>query len=229
MSAEPIILAIETALGEGSLALTKGETEIASVRGGKASRADDLIPLISAILDENSLNLSSVDLIAVSNGPGSYTGIRIGLSTAQALALGTKRPLLGVSVLESLAFTSGNKLVIAIVSLGRSHFVWQRFDEFPTGDEYKYEPELATAEQIYEFLQNSKAQNLTIVFESNAQKELAEYDPVIFHKVFENQRYKIASDNVAKPVAKYSYYLYKEGRTTRDLLPKYYLQNKFDE
>jgi tRNA threonylcarbamoyladenosine biosynthesis protein TsaB len=62
-----------------------------------------LLPQLDSLLAEAGWHLSSADLIAVGIGPGSFTGLRVGLATAKGLALSTRLPLVGVSSLEAAA------------------------------------------------------------------------------------------------------------------------------
>jgi len=98
------ILSIETSTPVCSVALHKGGDLVASkalnVPGAHAER---LMELIHDILAESSVASEDIQAIAVSEGPGSYTGLRIGVSTAKGLAFGWNIPLIGVSTLQALA------------------------------------------------------------------------------------------------------------------------------
>ncbi|MBC8267850.1 MAG: tRNA (adenosine(37)-N6)-threonylcarbamoyltransferase complex dimerization subunit type 1 TsaB [Rhodospirillaceae bacterium] len=78
---------------------------IVSYRLSEMSRgqAEALAPMIAAVLDEAGLNASALDLLAVTVGPGAFTGLRIGLATARALALAADVPCLGLSTTEVIA------------------------------------------------------------------------------------------------------------------------------
>ena len=66
-----------------------------------------ILPLIKKLMSDCNRELSQLSLIAVSKGPGSYTGIRIGIAAVKAMAFSLDIPCCGVSTLEGLAYTSG--------------------------------------------------------------------------------------------------------------------------
>ena len=63
-----------------------------------------LMPMIEQLLKETSLTISDVDGFVVSKGPGSFTGLRIGMATVKGLALGSQKPVVAVSSLDALAY-----------------------------------------------------------------------------------------------------------------------------
>jgi len=98
------VLAFDTSTKKGSVALTDGEKLIAECQQDLDIRhTEQLLPSIDKILNENSWKIGDIEGIAVSIGPGSFTGLRIGLATAKAFAGANNIPLIGVSSLEALA------------------------------------------------------------------------------------------------------------------------------
>lgn len=100
----PIILALETATFCGSVALVAGDRCIAehSLQTG-LTHSRSLHVGIDRLMKDTALEWADIDSIAVSSGPGSFTGLRIGMSTAKGLAMAAKKPLLGVPTLDGLA------------------------------------------------------------------------------------------------------------------------------
>ncbi len=68
------------------------------------THSENLLPMTESLLELLNLSVSDIDAFAVSVGPGSFTGIRIGVSTVKGLAFGTSKPCAGVSTLEALAY-----------------------------------------------------------------------------------------------------------------------------
>jgi tRNA threonylcarbamoyladenosine biosynthesis protein TsaB len=99
-----IILNIETATTVCSVSLSK-DAEILSLRENLQSRshAETLTLLITEVFSETGLVLSDINAISVSMGPGSYTGLRIGVSTAKGLCMALDKPLLGINTLHIMA------------------------------------------------------------------------------------------------------------------------------
>jgi tRNA threonylcarbamoyladenosine biosynthesis protein TsaB len=94
-----LILAFDTATDVATSALVRD----GDVLGERASRAVRILDDVNDLLESASLDAEAVDAIAVGTGPGSYTGLRIGLVTARALALSLAAPVAGVSTLDALA------------------------------------------------------------------------------------------------------------------------------
>jgi tRNA threonylcarbamoyladenosine biosynthesis protein TsaB len=98
------ILAIETTTFTGSLALCEDDRLIGQSRLPSDSRsAQSLAPAIQAILAEHAWAVESLQLIAVVQGPGSFTGLRVGVTTAKTLAYAINAEVIGIDTLEVLA------------------------------------------------------------------------------------------------------------------------------
>ena len=125
----PIILAIETATRAGSVAISRGENILARATGDAASsHSTDLIENIDRILQEARVQLGDVDLFGVAIGPGSFTGLRIGLATAKSLAVATKKKCAGISTLAAIALAAGeSERTVALLPAGRGEVFAQMF------------------------------------------------------------------------------------------------------
>lgn len=101
-----LILAIDTALEACSAALYDTETGVA--RAGESlamgrGHAEALVPLLKRVMSAAGATFKDVDSYAVTVGPGSFTGLRVGLSAARSFGLATSRPVIGISTLATLA------------------------------------------------------------------------------------------------------------------------------
>ena len=100
------VLGIETATGQGGVAVVGPEGLLAEVTlSVTAGYGERLLPALERILAEAGLSPDQLDGYAISIGPGSFTGLRIGLATVKGLALATGKPLAAVPTLEALAAT----------------------------------------------------------------------------------------------------------------------------
>jgi tRNA threonylcarbamoyladenosine biosynthesis protein TsaB len=104
----PLLLAIETATRVCSVALARGG-DVVALREDDDARlhSERLLPLVDALLAEAGVRLGEVEAFAVSIGPGSFTGLRIGLATVKAFALGDALPVAPVSTLAALCASAG--------------------------------------------------------------------------------------------------------------------------
>jgi len=100
-----LILNIETATKNCSVSIAKNGKVLAikELNNGQYSHAEVLHPFILEVLKEANIHLQQIDAVAVSKGPGSYTGLRIGVSAAKGLSFSLHKPLLSVDTLTSLA------------------------------------------------------------------------------------------------------------------------------
>lgn len=102
-----VLLAVETGTSEPSVAILKDRCLLAStVCQSGQSITSQLLPTIDRLLRSVALSVSNLQALAVSIGPGSFTGLRVGLATMSALRLALQIPLVGVSTLEGLAWNA---------------------------------------------------------------------------------------------------------------------------
>lgn len=99
------ILGFDTAGSACSVALLRGDAVAASRFEAMArGHAEALMPMIQEVLGEASVMFEDLDALAVTVGPGSFTGLRVGLATARGLSLARSLPLVGATTLETVAF-----------------------------------------------------------------------------------------------------------------------------
>ena len=125
----PIILSLETATPGGSLFVGRGETELAALVGDPlVSHSNNLLRDIDACLSAAQISLNDVEVFACAAGPGSFTGLRIGLATLKALAATLERPCLGIPTLRALAHAAGpSSSTVAVLPAGRGEVFAQMF------------------------------------------------------------------------------------------------------
>ncbi|WP_339060969.1 tRNA (adenosine(37)-N6)-threonylcarbamoyltransferase complex dimerization subunit type 1 TsaB [Tepidibacillus marianensis] len=99
------ILAIDTSTAVMGVALLNEERVLAEITTNvKRNHSIRLMPSIEILFQEVKGSPEDIDLIAVAKGPGSYTGVRIGVTTAKAFAYALNKPIIGISTLEAMAF-----------------------------------------------------------------------------------------------------------------------------
>ena len=118
-----LLISIDTSGRNGSVALCRGDDasfetlQLAILEGGTYSAR--LMPAIAELLEQNSFDKKEVDGFVVVSGPGSFTGLRVGISTVKGLCEVLGKPLVAVSMLEALAIAHGAGDVMAVLDAGR--------------------------------------------------------------------------------------------------------------
>jgi tRNA threonylcarbamoyladenosine biosynthesis protein TsaB len=121
MTHDALILSYDTATSNCSIALTKGGFDECQVIASLSlhsgiTHSRRLLGSIDWLLRESSLTLEDVSAIAVGLGPGSFTGLRIGMATAKGLCQASDKPLIGISSLDAIAASvSSDKLICALL------------------------------------------------------------------------------------------------------------------
>jgi tRNA threonylcarbamoyl adenosine modification protein YeaZ len=135
-----MLLAIDTSTEMASLALVQDNRLLAELTWYcEQNHTIQLLPRLTALLEKANLNIQSTTAIAVAKGPGSFNGIRVGMSTAKGLAFSLGIPIVGISTLEVEAYphAAGGLPVCAIHNAGRHEIAaaifqkkrgcWQQF------------------------------------------------------------------------------------------------------
>jgi len=125
----PLILAIETATRAGSVSVARGDCVLSSFRGAPdASHSADLLNNVRRALEAGAVTLSEIDLFAVALGPGSFTGLRIGIATVKSFAVSLGRICVGVPTLAAVAHAAGPAdRIVALLPAGRGEVFAQLF------------------------------------------------------------------------------------------------------
>jgi tRNA threonylcarbamoyladenosine biosynthesis protein TsaB len=128
------VLAIDTALAACSAAILDTEQDAiiaGETRMMERGHAEALVPLIAGVMAKAALAFSDLDRIAVTVGPGSFTGLRVGISAARAIALAAGKPAVGVSTLAAYAapwITQEDAVpVVAAIDARHDHVYLQSF------------------------------------------------------------------------------------------------------
>lgn len=126
-----ILLAFDTAQGALSAAIMDGEgVLVSSFEPRTRGHAEALMPLLETMLAEAALGFADLDALAVTIGPGTFTGLRVGLAAARGLALARALPLVGVTTLEAVAEPAGaeaDEIAIALFDARRDEVYMQAF------------------------------------------------------------------------------------------------------
>ena len=132
MADNPLILAFDTATLHCSIALTSGGVDNGEIVASLAldsgvTHSRRLLGSIEQLMQQSSLTLVEVAGIAVGLGPGSFTGLRIGMATAKGLAHGARKKLIGVSSMDAIASTVKDERLICVLLDARKKEVYGRF------------------------------------------------------------------------------------------------------
>lgn len=129
--AATVILALDTATRTISLALAAEHTVLAEAMWlTRNNHTVELAPAVERMLAEAGLTARDLTAIAVAIGPGSFTGVRIGLAFAKGLALAQGKPLIGVPTLDVAvrALPPATGQAIVVIPAGRGRVVWARYE-----------------------------------------------------------------------------------------------------
>jgi tRNA threonylcarbamoyladenosine biosynthesis protein TsaB len=142
------VLAIDTALDACSAAvldMTRGGITASETLAMTRGHAEALMPLIARVMDQAEVEFAELDRIAVTTGPGSFTGLRVGISAARGIALAAGKPAIGLSTLAGLAAPliaeDDSTNVVAAIDARHDHVYLQVFG---TGGRTLVAPRIAT-------------------------------------------------------------------------------------
>lgn len=124
------LLAIDTSTEQAGLALFDGTRLIELSWSAGRLQTTSVLPRISHLLESLGLTISDVGAIAVARGPGTFTGLRVGLSIAKGMAITGERSLIALDTLKvtALPFVAFGSPVLAVLPAGRQRLVWTIYD-----------------------------------------------------------------------------------------------------
>lgn len=131
-----LILGIESSTVQIGCAIGGHEGVLSSAHSAKGKRhAENLTPAIEFICRQAQVDLSEIGLVAVDVGPGLFTGLRVGLATAKAVAFALRVPMIGVSSLDLLAFPVrfSPRLIVAAIDARRGEIFYAFYRQVPGG------------------------------------------------------------------------------------------------
>jgi tRNA threonylcarbamoyladenosine biosynthesis protein TsaB len=146
-----IILGIDTSTPQVGCAIGGHEGVIASFSSAKGKRhAETLVPAIDFLCRQAHVELDEIGAIAVDLGPGLFTGLRVGVATAKAMASALRIPVVGVSSLDLLAFPLRwtNRRILSIVDARRGEVFYASYRQVPGGVQRLTEPHVGAPEQL---------------------------------------------------------------------------------
>lgn len=131
------ILAIDTATEACSVALGLGDTTLSHFELCPREHTQRILPMVRDILNQGAVILSDIEVLAFGRGPGSFTGVRIGIGIAQGLALGAALPMVGVSTLATMAQgafrKNGATRVLAAIDARMGEVYWAEYQRNADG------------------------------------------------------------------------------------------------
>lgn len=151
-----LILGVESATAQVGCAIAGHEGVIASTHSAKGRRhAESLAPQIDFTLGQAGISIDEVGCVAVDIGPGLFTGLRVGISTAIAAAFGLSVPMIGVSSLDLVAFPVRHtrRLVVACLDARRGEVFTAFYRQVPGGLQRVAEPHVSRPEDLQAELQ----------------------------------------------------------------------------
>lgn len=160
-----LILGLETSTEQVGCAIGGHEGVLASAHSLSGRRhAETLTPMIEFVRAQASVELSDIGVIAVDVGPGLFTGLRVGISTAKALAYSLQIPMIGVPSLDLLAFPTrfSPRLVAAIIDARRGEVFHALYRQVPGGIQRVSEPAVAAPDELASELMAASTETLLV-------------------------------------------------------------------
>ncbi|MFT3851474.1 MAG: tRNA (adenosine(37)-N6)-threonylcarbamoyltransferase complex dimerization subunit type 1 TsaB [Ilumatobacteraceae bacterium] len=146
-----LILGIETATAQVSVAIGGHEGVIGLFEVCRGRRhAETLTPAIELVCRQAQIELDEIGLVAVDVGPGLFTGMRVGLAAAKAIAQARRLPMIGISSLDLLAFPlrHGVRPIVAVIDARKDEVFWSIYRPVPGGVQRVAEPAVGSIDEV---------------------------------------------------------------------------------
>jgi tRNA threonylcarbamoyladenosine biosynthesis protein TsaB len=160
-----LILGITTATQQVGCAIGGHEGVLASVHSSRGKRhAENLAPSIDFVRRQARVDLSEISVVAVDVGPGLFTGLRVGIAAAKALAHALRIPMIGISSLDLLAWPVRHttREIVAIVDARRGEVFHARYRPTPGGVQRLTDPAVSGPDELLADLQATDAEYLLV-------------------------------------------------------------------
>jgi tRNA threonylcarbamoyladenosine biosynthesis protein TsaB len=146
-----LILGIETATEQVGVAIGGHEGVIATFEVARGRRhAEILTPAIEFVCRQADVGIDEIGCIAVDVGPGLFTGLRVGLASAKALALALRIPMIGISSLDLLAFPCRHtdRVIVPAIDARKAEVYWAMYRQVPGGVQRVSEPTVGPIDEL---------------------------------------------------------------------------------
>ncbi|MGD2295234.1 MAG: tRNA (adenosine(37)-N6)-threonylcarbamoyltransferase complex dimerization subunit type 1 TsaB [Candidatus Aminicenantes bacterium] len=223
-----IILAVDTTTPAGSVALLKGKAVLSEINTDSVlTFSERLLPAIHFVLQIHGLKSQDIEAFALAVGPGSFTGIRIGVSTVKSFAYASGKPVAPVSSLKALALklhNQGGRLFCPVLDAKKGE-IYAALFESKRGRLKEIIPEGAYSPDS--FLSRLPARRI-ISFIGNG---MVVYREKIFEYLRDKARFPTRSLFIAREVGLLGYELLKEKKGVRswDVEPLYFRKSQAEE
>lgn len=160
-----LVLGLETSTSQSSVCLATERGVVAGATLGRPqAHSEFLVPAVDFCLRQAGMDVSAVSGVAVSLGPGLYTGMRVGIATAQALAHSRRLPVVGIPSLDLLAFAArhARRLVCSVIDARRKELFWGFYRSAPGGVQRVSELRVGPAEKLAGELEANREEVLAI-------------------------------------------------------------------
>ena len=160
-----LILGLESATAQVGCAIGGHEGVLASSHSARGKRhAENLTPAVAFVCQQARVELSEISCVAVDNGPGLFTGLRVGVASGKAIAQALRVPMIAVSSLDLLAFPLRftNRRIAAVIDARRGEVFWAFYKQVPGGIQRVSEPTVGSPDDLAGDLQAVAGETLLV-------------------------------------------------------------------